>query len=138
MGLDRIIKTIIDDAQAEADKILLKARSKAETMREHARMEAAEIGTSIVKEAERQGRLEASRIVTDARLAGKREVLSLKRGLIENAINLGFQSTTLERGKLKRTIILKDGETEEPYGEESFREELRTRFEREIAEALRL
>jgi vacuolar-type H+-ATPase subunit H len=138
MSLDKILKKIIDEAQVEADRIILESQSKADVIKENARREASEMGKALEKEAERQGRLESSRIITQARLEGKLEILSLKKELIEEVLNLAFQKSAFKKRRLKRTIILKEGEKEEPYDEARFKEELRSRLENEIIEALKI
>lgn len=138
MSLDKIVKKIIDDAQAEADRIILEGRSKAEVIKENARREASEMGKALEKEAERQGRLEASRIVTQARLEKKLEILSLKKELVEKVLDRAFRKSASSRKGLRRKLIMKQGEKEEPYDEARLKEELRSRLENEIIEALKI
>lgn len=138
MSLDKIIKKIIDDAQAEADRIILESRMKADEIKESARREAEEVGKALEKEAERQGRLEASRIVTQARLERRLKILSLKKEFIEQVLDRAFQKSVSKRRGLKKKVVLKEGEKEEPYDEARLKEELRSRLESEIIEALKI
>ncbi len=138
MSLEKILEKIIDDAQAEADKIILESKKKAAENKEKARKEASELAEALVKEAERQGDLEASRIITQARLEKKINTLSRKKELIEEVLEKAFQIGAKGKEGLKRKIIMKEGESEEPYDEEKLKEELRSKLENEILEALKI
>ena len=138
MSLEKILKKIIDDAQVEADKIILESKKKAAEIKEKARKEASDLAEALVKEAERQGHLEASRIITQARLEKKINTLSRKKELIEEVLEKAFQRGAKGKEGLKRKIIMKEGESEEPYDEEKLKEELRSKLENEILEALKI
>lgn len=138
MSLEKILEKIIDDAQAEADKIILESKKKAAENKEKSRKEASELAEALVKEAERQGHLEASCIITQARLEKKINTLSRKKELIEEVLEKAFQRGAKGKERLKRKIIMKEGESEEPYDEEKLKEELRSKLENEILEALKI
>jgi vacuolar-type H+-ATPase subunit E/Vma4 len=137
MSLEKILERIIDDAQSEADKIILESKKKAAEIKEKAKKQAFDLTEALVKEAEKRGQLEASRIITQARLKKKINTLSRKKELIEEVMEKAFKK--VPKGKeLKRKIIMKEGESEEPYDEEKLKEELRSKFENEILEALKI
>lgn len=136
MSLEKILDKIIDDASAEADKILLESREKAEKIKEAAEKKASELADALVVEAKRQGQLEASRLITQARLETKINILSRKKELIQEVMEKAFQKKTLGKIGLKRTIITKEGEREEAFDEARLKEELRSRLENEIIEVL--
>ncbi len=138
MSLEKILEKIIEDAQTEADKIIVESQKKAEEIKEKARNEASDLAEALLKEAEKQGHLEASRIVTKARLEKKINTLSRKKELIEEVLEKAFQKGAKGKKGLKRKIIMKEGESEEPYDEEKLKEELRTELESEILEALEI
>jgi vacuolar-type H+-ATPase subunit H len=138
MSLEKILKKIIEDAQSEADKIILESEKKAGEIKEKARQEAANLAEALIKEEERKGRLEASRLVTQARLERKISILSRKKELIDHVLEKAFQKGVLGKEGLKRKIIMKDGEREEPYDEKRLKEELRLKLENEIIEALKI
>jgi len=138
MSLEKILEKIIDDAQTEADKIILESQKKAAEIKEKAQKEAYDLAEALVKEAERQGHLEASRIITKARLEKKINTLSRKKELIEEVLEKAFQRGAKGKEMLKRKIITKEGESEEPYDEEKLKEELRSKLENEILEALKI
>ncbi len=138
MSLEKILEKIIDDAQTEADKIILESKKKAAENKEKARKEASDLAEALVKEAERQGHLEASRIITQARLEKKINTLSRKKELIEEVLEKAFQIGAKGKEGLKRKIITKEGESEEPYDDDKLKEELRSKLENEILEALKI
>jgi vacuolar-type H+-ATPase subunit H len=138
MSLEKILEKIISDAQSEADKIMLESQKKAEEIREKAQKEASDLAGVMLKEAERQGHLEASRLVTQARLEKKINMLSRKKELIEEVLEKAFMQGTRGKPGLKRKIIMKKGESEEPYDKEKLKEELRAKLENEILEALEI
>lgn len=138
MSLEKILEKIIDDAQTEAGKIILESQKKAAEIKEKAQNEASDLAEVLVKEAERQGQLEASRIVTQARLEKKINMLSRKKELIEEVLEKAFQKGAKGKTGLKKKIIMKEGESEEPYDEEKLKEEIRSKLESEILEALKI
>ncbi len=138
MSLEKILKRITDDARAEADKIILENKRKAKEIKENAREEASKLAEELVKEAERKARLEASRLVTQSRLEKKINILAEQKNLIEEVLGKAFQKSIKSAKGLKRKIILKQGEREEPYDEERLKEELRSKLENEIIEALKI
>ncbi len=136
MSLEKILDKIIDDASAEADKILVESREKAGKIKEEAEKNAAELADELVDEAKRKGQLEASRLITQARLETKIIILSRKKELIQEVMEKAFQRKILGEKGLKRTIITKEGEREESFDEARLKEELRSRLENEIVEIL--
>ncbi len=136
MSLEQILKRIVDDAQAEADKIVHESQEKAAEIKAKAEQEASGLAEAIVKEVENQGGLETSRIITQARLEVKIRILSQKKELIQEVLDKAFQKQDLQKKGLKRKIITKEGEIEEPVEEERLREELRSKLENEIVEVL--
>lgn len=138
MSLEKILKKIIDDAQSEVDKIILESEGKAEEIKEKAHEEALNLAEALMKEEERKAQLEASRLITQARLEKRISILSRKKELIDEVLEKAFQKRELGKERLKRKIILKDGEKEEPYDEQRLKEELRSKLENEIIEALKI
>ena len=136
MSLEKILERIIDDANAEAEKILQENREKADGIKKKAEKEAKESAEVLVKEAERLGQLEASRLITQARLETKINILARKKELVQEVLEKAFQKKLLEKTGLKRNIITKQGEREEPLDEARLKEELRSKLENEILEVL--
>jgi len=138
MSLEKIVDTIIADARKEAEEIILESRKKAEEIRQTARREAEEKAAARLAEADREARLQAGRILTQARLEKKLLVLRQKRDLIDQVLTRAFESDSLRPVKLKRTVVVKDGEREEVFGREKLIAELRARLESEILDLLKI
>ncbi len=136
MSLEKILDKIADDANAEADEIRLESRKKAEKIKEEAEKKASELADALLEEAEKQGQLEASRLITQARLETRIDILSRKKELVQEVMEKAFQKKVLGKKSLKRTIITKEGEREEPLDQARLKEELRSKLENEIIEVL--
>lgn len=136
MSLEKILDKIADDANAEADEIRLESRKKAEKIKEEAEKKASELADALLEEAEKQGQLEASRLITQARLETRIDILSRKKELVQEVMEKAFQKKVLGKKGLKRTIITKEGEREEPLDQARLKEELRSKLENEIIEVL--
>lgn len=138
MSLEKILNTIIEDAQAEAVAIVKESQSKAEEIKETARKEALELAEALHAEEERQGRLEASRLITQARLEGRIDILSTKKEIIEDVLAKALDKERSSIEKLKRQIIMKEGEREEAFDESRLLDEIRPQLEKFINDALKL
>jgi len=138
MSLEKIVKKIGDDAQAEEARITLESQKKAEEIKEAAKKEASELAQVLVREVERQANLEASRIITQARLEKRIKVLSCKKELINEVLERAFQKEGVDKKELRRKIILKDGEKEESFDEEKLKAELYPKLENYIAQLLKI
>jgi V/A-type H+-transporting ATPase subunit E len=136
MSLEKIIDKILQDAQKEADEIIAENQEKANEIKAAALRDAEVLADSLQKEDERQGKLEASRLLTQARLEGKVKILSFKKNLIDSVLEKAFQNQDLDNEAFKRRVILKDGEKEESFEKERLMEEIRPKLESYIAEIL--
>ena len=83
-----------------------------------------------------QGQLEASRLVTQARLETKMDILTRKKELVLEVLEKAFKKKDFEKRGLKRTIVTKEGEKEESFDASRVKEELRSRLESGIIEVL--
>lgn len=138
MSLQKILKRINDDAVAEAEKIDLESRKKADEIKENARLEATQLSEAFKKETEREAQLEASRLITQARLEGRLKLLSRKKELIEKVLDRAFRSEELHKKVLTKEVILKEGRRQESFDHEKLREELRPDLESYIVEVLNI
>jgi vacuolar-type H+-ATPase subunit E/Vma4 len=118
--------------------ILKESQSKAEDIKEAARQEAEELAMEIQAEEERQGRLEASRLITQARLEGRIDILATKKEIIEDVLAEALDRERAGIKKLKRQIVLKSGEREEAFDENRLLEKIRPQLEKFINDALEL
>jgi len=138
MSLETILRKIADDAALEAEDILREGRKKADEIKEKAKDEAEELAEGLIEEGAKQGRLEASRIVTQARMEKRLRILSIKKNLIDHALEQALKKQRLDRGKLKRIVVLKDGQREEEFDYRRLKDELRPKVEKEIVKLLKL
>jgi vacuolar-type H+-ATPase subunit H len=136
MSLEKIIDRILKDAQKEADGIIAENQKKADEIKKAALKDAEVLAESLFKEEERQGELEASRILTQARLEGKVKILSHKKALIDEVLDKAFQKQDLDQSVLRRKVILKDGEKTESFDGEKLKNEIRPKLESYIAKVL--
>ena len=138
MSLEKILRRIQDDAEAEAARIIAESQKKAEEIKENTRQEALELSAALKKEIEREAELEANRLLTQARLEGKLKLLTRKKELIEQVLDRAFKEEDLIQKGLKKEIILKQGRREESFDQEKLKEELRPLLESYIVEVLNL
>jgi len=138
MSLENILKKIVEDARAEADTLIEESEAKAEEIRRKAREEASALADALLQDEERQGKREASRIVTQARLQKRLDILASKKELIDEVLTRAFHRSRQAGGSVTRKVILKDGEREELFEEKKLLDELRPQLEKYISEALGL
>jgi len=138
MSLEKILEKIINDAQAEADSIISESQKKAEEIKEAARKEASTLAAALMEEAERKANLKASRLITQARLEKRIDILSRKKELINEILEKALQKSGFEEKELKKKIVLKDGEREESYDREKLLEEFRPKLENYILKVLKI
>jgi V/A-type H+-transporting ATPase subunit E len=138
MSLEKILEKISSDAQTEADSIISESKRKADEIKEVARKEAEKVASAMMKEAERKANLEASRLITQARLEKKIYILSWKKELIEEVLEKAIKRADVGEKELKKKIILKDGEREESYHRDRLLNELRPKLETYILKVLKI
>ena len=138
MSLENILQKISEDAQAEVNTIIDEIKAKAVEIKDQARREALFQSEALLLEEERKGKLEASRIVTQARLQKKLDILSCKKDLIDEVLAKAFQKEHFDSSSLMRKVILKDGEREESFDEQKMIEQIRPQLEKYICEVLDL
>jgi len=138
MSLEKILKRVNDNAQAEIKRIILESEKKAADIKEKAQQEACQKAEALVKEIEKEANLEASRIITKARLQKKINLLKRKKELIDEVLTKAFEEEKLDEKKLIKKIVLKKGERQEQLEIERLKEELRPKLENYIAEVLKI
>jgi vacuolar-type H+-ATPase subunit E/Vma4 len=138
MSLEKILERILAGAQTEADRFIKESHRKADEIRKKAHQQGKEQAEALLEEVERQGRLEASRLVTQARLDKRIKILACKKELIDEVLDRAFQKERIEEKGLKQKIIMKDGEKEVSFDQEKLKQDLRPRLENEIAEVLKI
>ncbi len=138
MSLEKILQKIGEDAQAEVNTIIDEIKAKADEIKDQAHREALSLSEALLLEEERKGRLESSRLVTQARLQKKLDILSCKKNLIDDVLTKAFLRERFDGSSLTRIVILKDGEQKESFDEQKLMEQIRPQLEKYISEVLDL
>jgi vacuolar-type H+-ATPase subunit H len=138
MSLENILNKIMKDARDEAGRLIAEGKAKAVEIQNKAQQKAEESAELLIEKTIKQAELEASRLITQARLERRIHLLSLKKEIIDDVLKQAFEKGSPAAGILKRKIILKDGEKEEPFDEETLIEELRPKLEKFIAGELKI
>ncbi|MEO2117611.1 MAG: V-type proton ATPase subunit E [Methanocaldococcus sp.] len=121
MGVDKIKTKILEDAKAEANKIISEAEEEKAKILEKAKEEAEKRKAEILKKGEKEAEMTKNRIISEAKLEAKKKLLETKEEIIEMAINkLKEELTKLpEQPEYKDKLIklIKDGATSLGGGE---------------------
>ena len=134
MSLQDIIKKIRTDAEARAAKIAAAARQEAEEIKKAAASAAAAAEKEIAAEAEALAEREQRRILSKARLDGKKKVLAARRQALDRALGrAGELLAELEddeaRGMWQRALLAEAAAgTETVYVGEKERERITDSF----------
>jgi V/A-type H+-transporting ATPase subunit E len=86
MGIDKIKSKILEDAKAEANKIIAQAEEEKAKILEKAKEEAEKRKAEILKKGEKEAEMTKSRIISEAKLEAKKKILEAKEEIIEMAI----------------------------------------------------
>lgn len=138
MSLEKILKKITDDAREEAERIIQESRERAEQIKKDAGRESSVLAEAIIQESEKDVRLEISRILTQARLEGNIKILSSKKEMIDRVIDSAFRQAVSDRAHLKKEVIDKKGRSQQNLDEKTLVNELRPKFEKFIADLLKI
>ena len=138
MSLDIIIAKVLDDARAEADRILAEHRRKAEALLETELRSGESRAEAVRREAADEAALEAGRIVTQARLERRIGLLAARKALVDEVLERAFAKVPVRHRALSKTIVSRGGETEEPFERAKLMDELRPGLENAIAEILKI
>ncbi|WP_423791932.1 V-type ATP synthase subunit E [Methanocaldococcus indicus] len=86
MGIDKIKSKILEDATAEANKIIEEAKKEKEEILKKAEEEAKKRKEEILKRGEKEAELLKNRIIAEAKLEAKKKLLKAREEIIEKAI----------------------------------------------------
>jgi len=86
MGVDKIKSKILEDAKAEANKIISEAEAEKAKILEKAKEEAEKRKAEILKKGEKEAEMTKSRIISEAKLEAKKKLLEAKEEIIDMAI----------------------------------------------------
>jgi len=138
MGLDEILKKISSQAESEAHKVVEESQEKARQIKKNAEMEASKQAEEYLLHEKRRSEMEATRIMTQARLDKKMKILFCKKEIIGQILDEAFDQALKGRKGLKKTVVMKDGEKRSALDKKRIKDELRPGMEGKIAEDLKL
>jgi vacuolar-type H+-ATPase subunit E/Vma4 len=138
MSLDIIIAKVLDDARAEAGRIMEEHRRKADALLQSERLLGESRAEAVRRDAGNEAALEAGRIVTQARLERRIELLAARKALVDEVLERALAEATLRERPLSKTIVSREGETEEPFERAKLLDEIRPGLENAIAEILKI
>ncbi len=138
MGLEEILKKINAQGEAEAHQIIEESKKRAEKIKEKAEQQASEEAKDYSAEEKHRAEMEATRIMTQARLEKRMKILFCKKKIIDDILEEAFNQALKGRESLKKTVITKDGQEQGTLDKEKLKEELRSLLEGQIAEELKL
>ena len=138
MSLEKIVAKILDDARAEAERITAEGGRRAEAIKDEAHQQAEQQAGILLRDAEREAHLEAVRIVTQARLERKIELLAARKALVAEVLERTFAKASLENRRLTRTVVSRDGEREETLDRARLMDELAPAMENMIVDILKI
>lgn len=89
-GTEKIKAKILEDAEVRANQILEQAQAEAREIKENALKEAEQKRAEILKKGESDGREAYRRMMSEANLEGRKEILKAKQDLVESAFSLAM------------------------------------------------
>ena len=134
MSLDSILKHILDEAGVRRQEILRQARKESEALIQEARVEADSLYQGILNQAMQDCEKTKERLLVDARLGAKKDLLLAKQELIGEVF--AMLKAALRTDRLKKQQVLEDKIKEAPEDIDFYLAKLRQDYETEIAEML--
>ncbi|WAA11723.1 V-type ATP synthase subunit E [Fervidibacillus halotolerans] len=87
-NLDNLIQKIITDAKREANRNLEEASRKKEEIIQKKKLKAEEVGEKWIQRAEREGNMEKDRLISNAHIQVRDQLLIVKRDFIDRVFSL--------------------------------------------------
>jgi len=134
MSIESIINHILDEAGVQRDKILREAKQQAELILQEARGEADKIHQEILAREKSLLEAEKQKLIVNARLESKKNLLKAKQELIDRVIEK--LKSEIEKEKFKRYQVLQDKIKEVPEDMDFYLNNLRLEYETEIAKII--
>jgi vacuolar-type H+-ATPase subunit E/Vma4 len=138
MSLDSILEKIGQQAQSDRDRILNESRERADKVKAEAEQETKAQAELLFKTTAQEADLEAHRLITQARLQKKLQILSLKKSLVGEVLDSAFAQLDPKAISVKKQIISKEGVREESLDQATLKQELRPQLENYIADLLKI
>lgn len=134
MSFESILSQIVNEANAERKKIINQANQQKEEILRQAKLEAENFYQEIVDKERRVFEAEKQKIIVNARLEGKKQLLSAKQGLIDQVFER--LKSEIKKDSFKKKQISQDGTKEVPEDIDFYLKKIRPEYETEISEIL--
>lgn len=134
MSLDPILAHIINEADVQKDSLIHEASKQAQELIQAAKEEADKLYQEIIEREKSFALSEKQRLLVNARLEAKKNLLKVKQELID-AVCERLKSG-LSKEKLKKKRIFLDNEEETPEDIDFYLDKIRLDYESEIARNL--
>lgn len=134
MSLDSILGHILDEANAQADKIIREAEEKATGIIQEAKAEAQKLYQEILEKEKALYEKERQCLIVNARLEQRKNLLAAKQELIGAAFERLKQTAKLD--KFKRQVVTVEAVKEVPEDVDFYLVQLRQDYETEISAIL--
>ncbi len=131
MSFDSILKHILDEAGSKRQEILRQAHLEAEILIQEARAQADTLYQDIIGQAKKDCQKNKERLLVEARLEAKKNLLLVKQGLIAEVftrLRMGLKSD-----RFKKEQVSQDKVKEVPEDLDFYLAKLRQDYETEIA-----
>ena len=116
-GIDRISQRILDDARAEATRIVEEAQERARSLKEKKTLQAEKNNEKLYKESMEKARERKRRMLAVAELEMRKDILSVKQQMIDEAME-GVKQAIMEMPKDEYRQIVSDMLIEYAEGDE--------------------
>lgn len=134
MSLESIISHIVDKTNKEIDEIIQKAKEEKEDIIRQAKEEAKKLYEAKMAEETRFCENLKEKIIVNARLEAKKELLNTKQKLIEEVLEK--YKPHINKSALKKTLVKREGVEEVSEKADFYLDKIRLGYETEIAKIL--
>jgi V/A-type H+-transporting ATPase subunit E len=134
MSIESIINHILDEAGVQRDKIMRDAQQQAELILQEAIQEADKVYQEILAREKSLLEAEKQKLIVNARLESKKNLLKAKQELIDRVIEK--LKSEIEKEKFKKYQVLQDKVKEVPEDMDFYLNNLRLEYEPEIAKII--
>lgn len=134
MAVEDILRKISEDFQKKREEILSEAKKERERIIEEAKKKAEDIFKEIILKTEKEANLEKERLIILERLESQKEILSLKRKILEDVFKKVQEKFPLK--KIKKKVVFRDKESEEEQEISFYLKELQPRLEIQVSKIL--
>jgi vacuolar-type H+-ATPase subunit E/Vma4 len=110
MGIEDILKRIIEDFQNKREEILNEAAEERRRIIEEAEKKAEDIYEEIILKAEKEANFEAERLIILERLESQKEILSFKRRILDEVFKKAEERFPIK--KIRKKVITPNKELE--------------------------